>query len=67
MKILKVGIAGYGVVGKRRKECIDRHPSAEVVGVCDQLFDGDGQLSKSIKHDFTNNSSLPFFNNVFIF
>lgn len=58
MKILKVGIAGYGVVGKRRKECIDRHPSAEVVGVCDQLFDGDGHLSKSIKHYRDYNSLL---------
>lgn len=26
MNNLKVGIAGFGVVGKRRKECIDRHP-----------------------------------------
>ena len=58
MKILKVGIAGYGVVGKRRKECIDRHPSAEVVGVCDQLFDGDGYLSKSLKHYKDYNSLL---------
>ena len=35
---LKVGIAGYGVVGKLRKECIDRHPNMELVAVCDQLF-----------------------------
>ena len=24
--MLKVGIAGYGVVGKRRRECVDLHP-----------------------------------------
>jgi predicted dehydrogenase len=38
MKILKVGIAGYGVVGKRRKKCVDQHPNMEIVAVCDQIF-----------------------------
>jgi len=33
---LKVGIAGYGVVGKRRKECVDQHPDMELVAVCDR-------------------------------
>ena len=45
MKILKVGIAGYGVVGKRRKECIDRHPSAEVVEI-NRFSGNDGWASK---------------------
>ena len=35
---LKVGIAGYGIVGKRRKECVDLHPDMEMVAVCDQVF-----------------------------
>ncbi len=35
---LKVGIAGYGVVGKRRREIIDTHPLLGTVGVCDQKF-----------------------------
>lgn len=35
-KTLKVGIAGYGVVGKRRHACADRHPALEVVAVCDR-------------------------------
>jgi len=39
--MLKVGIAGYGVVGKRRKKCIDRHPDMEVVAVCDRSFSFD--------------------------
>lgn len=38
MKKLKVGIAGYGVVGKRRKECVDLHPDLETVAICDQFF-----------------------------
>jgi len=36
MTVLKVGIAGFGVVGKRRKACIDTHPALEVVAVCDR-------------------------------
>ena len=35
---LKVGIAGFGVVGKRRKECLDLHSEIKVVGVCDRSF-----------------------------
>ena len=35
---LKVGIAGYGVVGKRRRHFIDRHPRLETVAVCDRTF-----------------------------
>ncbi|WP_324488542.1 Gfo/Idh/MocA family oxidoreductase [Daejeonella sp.] len=38
---MKVGIAGYGIVGKRRHHFIDQHPNLEVVAVCDQIFDGD--------------------------
>ena len=38
MNKLKVGIAGYGVVGKRRRECIDIHPNMEVVAICDKYF-----------------------------
>jgi predicted dehydrogenase len=44
MKTLKVGIAGYGVVGKRRHECIRRHGGMKVVAVCDRTFDGEGIL-----------------------
>ena len=38
MSKLKVGLAGYGVVGKRRLECVKRHPEMEIVAVCDQAF-----------------------------
>ncbi len=44
MKSLKVGIAGYGIVGKRRKNCIDLHPGMQVVAVCDLTFDQEGVL-----------------------
>ncbi len=41
MDKLKVGIAGYGVVGKRRHECVERHPDMEMIAVCDQYFSKD--------------------------
>jgi predicted dehydrogenase len=41
---LKVGIAGYGVVGKRRRRFIDLHPRLRTVAVCDRTFAGDGRL-----------------------
>jgi glyceraldehyde-3-phosphate dehydrogenase/erythrose-4-phosphate dehydrogenase len=50
MKKIKVGIAGFGIVGKRRKDCIDRHPSLQVTAVCDQTFDGEGELENNIRY-----------------
>jgi predicted dehydrogenase len=36
--VLRVGIAGYGVVGKRRHECIQRDGRMQVTAVCDRTF-----------------------------
>ena len=41
MNILKVGIAGYGIVGKRRRECIEQNSYLEIIAVCDQVFSND--------------------------
>lgn len=49
MTKLKVGIAGYGVVGKRRHACVDRNPHMELVAVCDRVFDEEGTLSGGIR------------------
>ncbi|MCA6439609.1 MAG: Gfo/Idh/MocA family oxidoreductase [Chitinophagaceae bacterium] len=38
MTKLKVGIAGFGIVGKRRYQFINEHPNLQVVAVCDQAF-----------------------------
>jgi predicted dehydrogenase len=46
---LKVGIAGFGVVGKRRRDCVDRHPALQLVAVCDQHFEGEGTLEDGIR------------------
>ncbi|MBF0386282.1 MAG: Gfo/Idh/MocA family oxidoreductase [Candidatus Omnitrophica bacterium] len=37
-KPLRVGIAGFGVVGKVRRKFIDQHPRMLVTAVCDQSF-----------------------------
>lgn len=50
MTELRVGIAGFGVVGKRRKDCIDRHPHLRVVAVCDQTFEGEGVFADGIRY-----------------
>jgi predicted dehydrogenase len=50
MTEMKVGIAGFGVVGKRRKECIDRHPHLHVVAVCDHTFEGEGVFPDGIRY-----------------
>lgn len=47
---LKIGIAGFGVVGKRRKYCVDRHPHLRVMAVCDQTFEGEGTLPDGIRY-----------------
>lgn len=45
---LRVGIAGYGVVGKRRRHFIDLHPALKTVAVCDKVFVDDGYLSDGV-------------------
>jgi predicted dehydrogenase len=49
-KCLRVGIAGYGVVGKRRRQCIDQHPELQTVAVCDKHFDGRGTLPDGVRY-----------------
>ena len=46
---LKVGIAGYGVVGKRRRDCVEKNPNLELIAVCDQVFSEDATTSDGIR------------------
>jgi predicted dehydrogenase len=48
-KKLRVGIAGYGVVGKRRRYFIDKHPHFKTVAVCDRYFDRAGEFDDGVK------------------
>lgn len=47
---LRVGIAGYGVVGKRRRQFIDEHPILQTVAVCDRAFAGEGALDDGVRY-----------------
>jgi len=47
---LKVGIAGYGVVGKRRRGVIDPLDSLETVAVCDRTLGGDGIFDDGVRY-----------------
>lgn len=46
---LRVGIAGYGVVGKRRRHFIDQHPHLHTVAVSDRVFNEPGVLPDGIR------------------
>lgn len=48
-KLFKVGIAGYGVVGKRRHQFINQHPNLRVVAVCDRNFTKPGVTQNGLK------------------
>ncbi|HVI50673.1 MAG TPA: Gfo/Idh/MocA family oxidoreductase [Candidatus Sulfotelmatobacter sp.] len=50
MVALRVGIAGYGVVGKRRRHFIDQRDDMIVVAVCDRNFEADGTLPDGLRY-----------------
>ena len=67
---LNVGIAGYGIVGKRRKLCVELHPDLKVKAICDKTFDntnydadginGSAMLAITFKNlDISFNSYIP--------
>lgn len=45
----RVGIAGYGVVGQRRRHFIDRHPRLQTVAVADRTFPSEGTLEDGVR------------------
>lgn len=49
---LRVGIAGYGIVGQRRRRVIDEHPALEVVAVCDRMFEQPRRTDEAGVHYF---------------
>jgi predicted dehydrogenase len=49
MQDLRIGIAGYGVVGKRRRHFIDLHPRLYTVAVCDRVFESHGVLPDGVR------------------
>lgn len=57
MSKLRVGIAGYGVVGQRRRQFIDQRDDMVTVAVCDRAFEGEGVLPDGLRH-YTNAQRL---------
>lgn len=57
MTPLRIGIAGYGVVGKRRHQVITRRDDMKVVAVCDRNFSSDGELDDGVRY-YTHPSRL---------
>jgi predicted dehydrogenase len=55
---LRIGIAGYGVVGQRRRHFIDQHPALTTVAVCDQTFEGDGTFDDGVHYHTHYNTLL---------
>lgn len=53
---LRVGIAGYGIVGKRRHQVIDAQPNMHTVAVCDRKYESDGVMDGGVAffHDYRN-------------
>lgn len=47
---LRVGIAGYGIVGKRRRDVIDAREDMNTVAVCDRTLGGSGQYDDGVKY-----------------
>jgi len=48
-RILNVGIAGYGVVGQRRRVHIDSHSQLRVTALCDRTFQGEGLCEDGVR------------------
>jgi len=47
---LRVGIAGYGIVGKRRHQVIAERNDMSVVAVCDQTLEGEGVFKDGVNY-----------------
>jgi len=48
--LLRVGIAGYGVVGRRRHHFIDLNPRLKTVAVCDAKFTKPGMFENGVRY-----------------
>ena len=57
MSVLRVGIAGYGVVGKRRRKCVDQNPNINIKKKSDRVFGGSGILEDGV-HYYQDYKSL---------
>ena len=54
---INVGIAGYGIVGKKRGECINKNPNMNLVAVCDQNYESSRELNDGV-YSYQNYNDL---------
>ena len=54
---INVGKAGYGIVGKKRGECINKNPNMNLVAVCDQNYESPRELNDGV-HSYQNYNDL---------
>ena len=47
---LKVGFAGYGIVGNRRRKVVDERPDMRAVAVCDRKLGGEGTFEDGVRY-----------------
>ena len=45
---INVGISGYGIVGKKRGECINKNQHLNLVAVCDRNFETAGKFDDGV-------------------
>lgn len=50
MRKIRVGIAGYGIVGRRRQACVLKNPHLEMVAVCDRSFSSQGKFPDGTRY-----------------
>jgi len=55
--MFRVAIAGYGIVGKRRRNCVDINPHMQLVAVCDKVFERNGIFPDGVSY-FTSYQDL---------
>ena len=57
MEFIKTGIAGYGIVGKRRGQCIEKNKNMKMIAVCDRHFEKKGVMSDGVRY-YSNYNDL---------
>ena len=57
MNKLRVGIAGFGIVGKRRSKCVEKNLDMTLIAVCDQNFKDNGSFEDGTRY-YTSYFSL---------
>jgi predicted dehydrogenase len=47
--MIKIGIAGFGIVGQKRKACLDSNPNYSLIAVCDRKLDNATLIDNNVR------------------